>query len=75
MIEDIKRILKRELRRDEYERIAARLDIVQRDRDIRRDFLRLKKQYGAKAAIAKLAEKYYLSEAQIDYIVYPRNRS
>ncbi len=69
--------LKREIQKfnkHEIERIADHVMIIIRDRKIRREFKRLKHIYGAKEAIIMLADKYFLSEAQVDYIVYPKKR-
>ncbi|APF20378.1 hypothetical protein Calab_1472 [Caldithrix abyssi DSM 13497] len=73
---DVKQLKKEILRFNEHEleRIADHVMIIIRDRKIRREFKRLKRIYGAKEAIIMLADKYFLSEAQVDYIVYPRKR-
>lgn len=59
----------------EWERIKDRLEIVLRDRSIRREFKYLRGEgYTWDKAIRALSEKHYLSESQINKIVYPRKK-
>jgi len=73
--EKIKDILKKYLTEREFKRLETTLDLIFRDRQIRREFRILCQKIGAKNAREYLAEKYFLSEAHIDYIVYERKRN
>jgi len=59
---------------DEIKRVSEPVRLVVRDRQIRTLFETLKERNGSKNAILMLADKYFLSEDQIDFIVYPRRR-
>lgn len=71
--------IKEELNEREFERLARPLELIERDRKIRAAFKRLRKQ-GVQVtdAIYNLAEQSwngeYLSPAQIDWIIYKRER-
>jgi len=59
----------------EYRRLDHILELIERDRKIRNEFKRLRKEgYSKDEAIRYLSGQFFLSEDQIDYIVYPRNR-
>ena len=74
-VEEIKGILSKYLTPRELARIERSLELIFRDRRIRGEFAILRQRMGAKAAREYLAEKYFLSEDHIDYIVYERRRS
>lgn len=60
----------------EWNRICGHLDLILRDRNIRREFRHLRAN-GAKydQAIRHLSGVWHLSESQISHIVYPRRRA
>ena len=73
-VEQLKRILRRYLNDNELRRIEKTLELIFRDRRIRREFRILRRKIGAKQARKRLADRYFLSEDHIDYIVYERRR-
>lgn len=74
-IERARSYLKEELKASEYGRLASQLDLIERDRSIRNEFKRLKKQgITGSDAILLLADRFYLSPDRVDEIVYQRAR-
>lgn len=74
MGEKLMNILKREFSEEEFQRIEPLINLIYRNRKIRMEFRLLMPRIGSKGAIEVLAEKYYLSEATIDWIVYKRRK-
>jgi hypothetical protein len=75
-IEHARRILREVLREDEYGRLKDTLELIERDRQIKNDFKRLRRQgLSAGDAIWRLSEAWHLSTDRIDELVYPRRRT
>lgn len=74
MSERIKKALENELSEEELQRIMPVINLIFRNRQIRLEFQLLIPQVGSKRAMAALAERYFLSEATIDWIVYKRKK-
>lgn len=74
MGEKLHRILEREFSEEEFQRIKPIIDLIIRNRKIRMEFRLLMPRTGSKNAIVHLADKYCLSEATIDWIVYKRRK-
>ncbi|HFE38849.1 MAG TPA: hypothetical protein ENK06_10600 [Gammaproteobacteria bacterium] len=72
-IKQMKHALKSWLNDMEFRRIEPMLNIILRDRAIRRDFAILRKKMGSYQAINILAERYFLSVDHIKFIVYNKN--
>jgi len=68
--EVLKRQLRRRLTEEEAEKVIRNLELIYRNRAIRREYEALKNDIGSKKAIEFLAEKYYLSEKSIEAVVY-----
>lgn len=60
----------------EWARLEDRLELIFRDRAIRRKFVHKREMRGQTydQAIRELSKEYHLSESQISHIVYPRKR-
>lgn len=74
MSERVRNILRKELSEEEFQRVLPVIDLLFRNRKIRLEFQLLIPQVGSKRAMALLAERFCLSEATIDWIVYKRRK-
>jgi len=73
--EVLKRQLRRLLTEEEAEKVIRNLELIYRNRAIRREFNLLKKTMGSMKAIQFLSEKYYLSEKSIQAVIYGDSNS
>lgn len=74
-IDQARACLREVLKEEEYARLSGQLELIERDRRIKNEFKRLKKQGISGAdAIFLLAEQFFLSSDRIDEIVYLRTR-
>lgn len=68
--------LREALTEAEFARLAPTLRLIERDRKIKNEFQRLKKQgITGNDAIYALSETYHLSPDRIDELIYPRSRA
>ncbi len=71
---EVKAQIRRILDPSEFRRIENIIDIILRDREIKRQFRDLRRQIGSYRAIDKLAAQFYLSPERINAIVYNKDR-